>query len=145
MSQKKIVCYILLFWLLCNWQFIWKSSEEKRGHIFLPVYCKKCRERWVIFHTYQIGNSSLPLKNSSVPRDMLVLSVMTLSADLLRQIATDPHGFFQGTLDWKWTIQFPTGSLAITPLCITETASSLGSGTEIFTEGRVRRGRSLKF
>lgn len=30
-----------------------------------------------------------------------------------------PPWIFQGTLDWKWTIQFPTGSLAISSLCIT--------------------------
>lgn len=30
-----------------------------------------------------------------------------------------PPWIFQGTLNWKWTIQFPTGSLAISSLCIT--------------------------
>lgn len=57
---------------------------------------------------------------------MLVLSVMTLGADLLRQIATDPPWIFQGPLNWKWSIQFPTGSLAISSLCIIEKASTFG-------------------
>ena len=37
-----------------------------------------------------------------------------------------PPWIFQGTLDWKWTIQFPTGSLAISPLCIIEKAATFG-------------------
>lgn len=37
-----------------------------------------------------------------------------------------PPWIFQGTLNWKWTIQFPTGSLAISLQCITEKASTFG-------------------
>lgn len=42
---------------------------------------------------------------------MLVLSVMTLSADLLRQIATDPHGFSRAHSIGNGLFNFPQGAL----------------------------------
>lgn len=57
------------------------------------------------------GNTILPLKNGFVPRDMLVLSIMTLSVDLLRQIATDPHGFSRAHSIVNGLFNFPQGAL----------------------------------
>lgn len=98
------------------------------GKASVPIFRKKQKLGKGNILYISKGKTSLSLKNGSVPQDMLVLSVMTLSADLLRQIATDPPWIFQGTLDWKWSIQFPTGNLAISSLCITEKASTFGFG-----------------
>lgn len=52
------------------------------------------------------------LKNGSFPQDMLVLSIMTLSVDLLRQIATDPHGFSRPHSIENGLFNFPQGVLS---------------------------------
>lgn len=51
------------------------------------------------------------IKKASLPGDMLVLSVMTLNADLLRQIATDPHGFSRADSIGNGLFNFPQGTL----------------------------------
>lgn len=77
---------------------------EKKSYI--PIYKRKHKEKRGIFYIYQKG-----VKNGSVPGDMLVLSVMTLSADLLRQIATDPHGFSRAHSIGNGLFNFPQGAL----------------------------------
>ncbi len=73
--------------LWCNLQIASYSSEQG-NKIFIPICKRKHKERREIFYIYQ-----REIKKGFVPRDMLVWSVMTLGADLLRQIATDPRGF----------------------------------------------------
>lgn len=62
--------------------------------------------RGEIFYIYKKG-----IKKASLPGDMLVLSVMTLNADLLRQIATDPHGFSRADSIGNGLFNFPQGAL----------------------------------
>lgn len=62
------------------------------------------------------GNTSLPSKNGSFPRDMLVLSVMTFSVDLPGQIATDLHGFFRAHSIGNGLFNFPQEALQF-PCC----------------------------
>lgn len=58
-----------------------------------------------------LGNASLPLKNGSVPWDMWVWCIMTFSVDLLRQIATDPHGFSRAHSIGNGLFNFPQEAL----------------------------------
>lgn len=51
------------------------------------------------------------IKNARVPWDVLVLNVMTLSVDLLRQIATDPHGFSRAHSIGNGLFNFPQGAM----------------------------------
>lgn len=74
--------------------------------IFTPIYRREHKEEREIFYTYQMG-----IKNGSVPGDMLVLSIMTLCADLLRQIATDPHGFSRAHSIGNGLFNFPQGAV----------------------------------
>lgn len=92
--------------LLCNLEFIRycpEPGEKKPSFCFAGGSPGGRRE---IFYIYQ-----REIKNARVPGDMLVLSVMTLSADLLRQIATDPHGFSRAHSIGNGLFNFPQGAL----------------------------------
>lgn len=73
---------------------------------FLATIPKGNTSREEIFYIYKKG-----IKKACVPGDMLVLSVMTLNADLLRQIATDPHGFSRADSIGNGLFNFPKGAL----------------------------------
>lgn len=97
------------------------------GGIFKPV-CKKGAqvERgniYIYICIYQKG-----IKNGSVPGDMLVLSIMTLDADLLRQIATDPHGFSRAHSIGNGLFNFPQGALPFPRYASLEKVSTFGFG-----------------
>lgn len=79
------------------------NGGEKAELLFAGGSTGRRRE---IFYIYQ-----REIKNARVPGDMLVLSVMTLSADLLRQIATDPHGFSRAHSIGNGLFNFPQGAL----------------------------------
>lgn len=119
--------------LLCNLQFVSYSSEwgGKRKR-------KEIRE---IFYIYQKG-----IKNGSVPGDMLVLSVMTPSADLLRQIATDPHGFSRAHSIGNGLFNFPQGALPFSRYASLKRHPLFGlvNPTKIFTECCINSARTLK-
>lgn len=68
------------------------------------------------------------IKNGSVPGDMLVLSIMTLDADLLRQIATDPHGFSRAHSIGNGLFNFPQGALPFPRYASLEKVSTFGFG-----------------
>lgn len=125
---------VVLWWLLCcyatcNLCYYLKWKKKKS--------CKRyCKEKREIFYKYiSNGTTSLLLKNGSVPQDMLVLSVMTLSADLLRQIATDPHGFSRAHSIGNGLFNFPQGALPFPRYASLKQHPLLGLGTRrIFTE-----------
>lgn len=106
--DRKTCCIVLVITLLSNLPFICYSS--KRGGWDLHTYLQKEAQgkgRREIFYIHQKG-----IKNGPVPGDMLVLSVMTLTrAHLLRQIATDPHGFSRTHSIGNGLFNFPQGAL----------------------------------
>lgn len=122
-------------------------SSRWRKKIFIPVCKREAQGEKGNILCISKGNTSPPLKNGSVPRDMLVLSVMTLSADLLRQIVTDPHGFSRAHSIGNGLFNFPQGALPFScnaslkrhPLW------GLASRAKIFTEYCISRMRTFKF
>lgn len=82
------------------------ASLKKKIPSFTCMDGKKKEIFWV-----SKGNTSFHLKNGCVPRDMLVWSVMTLGVDLLRQIATDPHGFSRAHSIGNGLFNFPQGAV----------------------------------
>lgn len=134
---------VLVIMLLCNMQFIWYCFEQgKNPHTCLQEEAQG--EKGNILYISK-GNVSLPLKNGSVPRDMLVLSVMTLSADLLRQIATDPHGFSRAHSIGNGLFNFPQGALPFPRYASLKQHPLLGFGQskKIFTECSINSARAL--
>lgn len=101
--------------LLCNLQFVsysseWGGEEEAQGNKGNILYISKGNKEWFC----PWGHVGLERNDSQC-----------------RPPETNCHWppwIFQGTLDWKWTIQFPTGSLAIFSLCIIEKASTFWFG-----------------
>lgn len=134
-------CIVLVSMLLCNLQFI--CHREKNLHTYLQEAAQG--EKGNILYISK-GNTSLPLKNGSVPGDMLVLSVMTLSADLLRQIATDPHGFSRAHSIGNGLFNFPQGALPFPRYASLKRHPLLGlvAQTKIFTEWCINSARTLK-
>ena len=134
MEVNEIGARIVLFiMLLCNTQFIcWPSERGKNLDACLQEEAQG--ERGNISYLSK-GNTSFLLKNGSVPRDMLVLSIMTLSADLLRQIATDPHGFSRAHSIGNGLFNFPQGALPFPRYASLKQHPLLGLGshTKIFT------------
>lgn len=117
-----IVESVVLCSLSCSYKtFTFCFSEREKKKIFSEWQKEKGEIFWI-----SKGNTSLPLKNGSFPWDMLVLSVMTLSVDLLRQIATDPHGFSRAHSIGNGLFNFPQGALLFPryaslkrhPLCV---------------------------
>lgn len=133
-------CIVPVIMLLCNLQFIQYVSALSRGKIFIPICKRKHKERREIFHMYQKG-----IKNGSVPGDMLVLSVMTLSADLLRQIATDPHGFSRAHSIGNGLFNFPQGALPFPRYASLKRHPLFGlvCQIKIFTECCIKSARTL--
>lgn len=115
-------------------------NGEKTVSQILKTRYQKRRE---IFYTYQKGNTILPLKNGFVPRDMLVLSIMTLGVDLLRQIATDPHGFSRAHSIGNGLFNFPQGALPFPRNASLKRHLGLVSWTKIFSQCCNNRMRTL--
>ena len=131
MIEDVLYCVLIFCYATCN-SYI---TPLNGGKIFIPV-CKRKqhKERRETFYIKRECKS--PLKTGSVPRDMLVLSVMTLSADLLRQIVTDPHGFSRAHSIGNGLFNFPQGALPFPRNASLKRHAllSLASLTKIFTK-----------
>lgn len=79
------------------------------------------------------------IKNACVPWDMLVLSVMTLSVDLLRQIATDPHGFSRAHSIGNGLFNFPQGAVPFPRYASVRRRTLLVSAGQINTLAELHR------
>lgn len=141
MIEDVLYCVLIYCYATCNSYY---CSEWRK--IFILV-CKReqDKERREIFYIKREYKS--PLKNGSVPRDMLVLSVMTLSADLLRQIVTDPHGFSRAHSIGNGLFNFPQGALPFPRNASLKRHALLGfaSHTKISTKYCITRVITLKF
>lgn len=102
-EESVVLGTLLCHYVTCN--SCYSSERGEKNHSYLheerEIYSMDIKGMYVC----------LPLKNSCVPQDMLVLSVMTLGADPLRQIATDPHGFSRAHSIGNGLFNFPQGAL----------------------------------
>lgn len=134
---------VLLVMLLCNLQFKCYPFEQRGQYSYMFTIGITSREGEKYF-IYIKREYKLPFKEWFCPSGHVGLERNDSQCRPPETNCHWPPWIFQGTLDWKWTIQFPTGSLAISSLCIIETASGLGSRTKIFTGRCVSRLLTLK-